>query len=156
LVASSIGPRWPPLQRGFATGATDTGHTGDGSTWAIASPPGLSQSVVNERIIDYAWRAVHELANTAKLLIKAYYGYPQSHAYYNGCSDGGREGLKDAQMFSNDFDGILIGGTAAYWTHAGIQQLWLTQQMVVTGMDGTPGADKLTAAQDAAVEACAD
>lgn len=79
----------PQLRRGFATGATDTGHTlpavvpgepllqNRGSAWAIGFP---------ERVKDYGYRAVHELVDKAKTTILAYYGRKQDYAYFNGCS----------------------------------------------------------------------
>ena len=135
----------PQLRRGFVTAATDTGHTGGGAAWAIGHP---------ESIVDYAWRAVHELAVKSKLLIGAYYAKPAQYAYFNGCSNGGRDGLKDAQMFEHDFNGILFGGAATQWTHAGTELLYLTQQLVKSGLQGAGGAAKLQMAQTAAVAAC--
>jgi feruloyl esterase len=48
----------------------------------------------------------------SKVIIKEYYGAPQAWSYYSGCSTGGRQGLKEIQMFPNDFDGVLIGSPA--------------------------------------------
>jgi feruloyl esterase len=94
----------PQLIRGYATGITNQGHTAVGNvfdaSWAMFHP---------EKIIDHGWRAVHELSEKAKLIVAAYYGKRARYAYFNGCSDGGREGLKDAQMFPLDFDGIIAG-----------------------------------------------
>ena len=36
-------------------------------------------------------------------------GQAPSYSYFVGCSDGGREALQEAQRFSNDFDGIIVG-----------------------------------------------
>ena len=77
----------PQLQRGFATGSTDGGHTAPANALDVSWANPITE-------VDFAWRAVHELAVTAKLLTKAYYG-KESGAYFNGCSDGGREGLRD-------------------------------------------------------------
>ena len=99
----------PQLRRGFATGATDTGHlASEGlSSWAIGKP---------ERLTDYASRAVHELAEKAKSSIKAYYGRTQEYAYYNGCSMGGANGMKAAQMYPNDFNGIISNPSRCTWS----------------------------------------
>ncbi|MES2261243.1 MAG: tannase/feruloyl esterase family alpha/beta hydrolase [Pseudomonadota bacterium] len=139
----------PQLQRGYATGITDDGHTplasGFDVSWAFGYP---------ERIVDFAWRGVHELAVKSKLLIAAYYGRPQQYAYFHGCSDGGREGMKSAQLFPKDFDGIIIGGTAAYWTPASTQLLQLSKNLMKAGIQGSSGAAILTRAQNAATAAC--
>jgi feruloyl esterase len=140
----------PQLRRGFATGATDDGHVRLSSnpfdvSWAFGHP---------SKIDDFAWRAVHELAEKAKLLITAYYGKHQSYTYFNGCSDGGREGLREAHDFPDDFDGVLFGGAASYWTHAATEQLFMSINLKNSGIQGTSGAVILTLAQNAATKAC--
>ena len=49
----------------------------------------------------------------AKAVIRAYYSKPQNYSYWNGCSTGGRQGWVEAQMFPEDYDGILAGAPAA-------------------------------------------
>ena len=48
----------------------------------------------------------------AKAVVQAFYGVAARLSYWNGCSTGGRQGLKEAQMFPNDFDGIIAGAPA--------------------------------------------
>lgn len=138
----------PQLRRGFATGATDNGHRSKTTAdidWALGAPV---------RIEDYGWRAVHELASKAKRLIAAYYGRPQRYAYFNGCSTGGREGLKSAQMFPGDFDGILAGGAAAYFTRAVTRTLQASLVLRSANLQGDAGAAALRLAQQSATAAC--
>ena len=137
----------PQLRRGFATGATDTGHlASEGlSSWAIGKP---------ERLTDYASRAVHELAEKAKSSIKAYYGRTQEYAYYNGCSMGGANGMKAAQMYPNDFNGIIAGGAAAYTSRANTGQLIQTLNLRAAGIQGSRGVEILQLTQKAAIAAC--
>jgi hypothetical protein len=56
-----------PLTVGYAVAATDTGHQGteDDASFALGHP---------EKLIDYGYRAVHEMALKAKTIIAAYYG----------------------------------------------------------------------------------
>jgi hypothetical protein len=98
------------LKRGYATAATDTGHEADAedATWAYKHP---------EKLIDFGYRGLHETTIAAKELIEAFYGKPAQHSYLDACSDGGREALMEAQRFPEDFDGILAGAPANYWTH---------------------------------------
>ena len=140
----------PQLRRGFATGATDDGHPGSpaapfASGWAIGHPA---------KIDDFAYRAVHDLAKNAKLLIGSFYGKPQTEAYFNGCSDGGREGLKEAQKFPTDFNGILIGGVPSYLSRGATQQLVASQYFTYQGVTGTAGENALTLALNASTKAC--
>ncbi|EEY66622.1 uncharacterized protein PITG_16694 [Phytophthora infestans T30-4] len=65
-----------------------------------------------EAFIDYAYLAVHNMAELSKALIKKYYGQEQQYAYFNGCSDGGREAVMTAMRYPNDFSGIIAGAPA--------------------------------------------
>ena len=95
------------LRRGYAAGSTDTGHTGGGASWAPGHP---------EKLIDFGWRAVHEMAVTSKQIIATYYHAGPRVSYWNSCSAGGRQGMKEAQRFPGDFDGIIAGAPALDWT----------------------------------------
>jgi feruloyl esterase len=96
------------LREGYATAGSDTGHKGNSASFALGHP---------EKMVDFAYRAEHETAVKAKTLITAYYGRAPKFSYWNGCSTGGRQGLKEAQRFPDDFDGILAGAPANYETH---------------------------------------
>ncbi|KAF2859141.1 putative ferulic acid Esterase/Feruloyl esterase [Piedraia hortae CBS 480.64] len=93
---------------GFASMSTDTGHnsTDTDSCWALNEP---------EKIVDFGWRAMHGSVDLAKKVVKQYYKRAPKYSYYSGCSTGGRQGLRDAQLFPEDFDGILAGAPA-WWT----------------------------------------
>jgi feruloyl esterase len=98
------------VKRGYATAATDTGHEADSTdaTWAYRHP---------EKIKDFGYRAIHMTAQNAKQIIAKFYERPPQHSYFDSCSDGGREALMEAQRFPEDYDGILAGAPANYWTH---------------------------------------
>src|SRR6185437_12985802 len=98
------------LKRGYATAATDTGHQADSvdASWAYKHP---------EKVIDFGYRGLHETTERAKAIIQALYGHAAQRSYFDSCSDGGREALMEAQRFPEDFDGILAGAPANYWTH---------------------------------------
>src|SRR3984885_398696 len=90
------------LNAGFVTAATDTGHS-------AATEPGASFAVNRQKLLDFGFRSLHVTAEAAKMIARAYYGAGPSKSYYDGCSQGGREGLILAQRFPDDFDGILAG-----------------------------------------------
>src|SRR6185437_13203005 len=108
------------LWAGYATAGTDTGHTGGPATgyWALGHP---------EKIIDFGWRAIHLMTVEAKALIAAYYGAPAKYAYWNGCSQGGGQGLSEAQRFPDDYDGILAGAPGNDFVHLQIGGNWISQ-----------------------------
>ncbi len=96
------------LAEGYATSSTDTGHKGPNAEFAPGHP---------EKMIDFAYRAVHEMTGVAKLLIGARYGRAPRLSYWNGCSTGGRQGLQEAQRYPSDYDAILAGAPANYHLH---------------------------------------
>jgi pimeloyl-ACP methyl ester carboxylesterase len=119
--ANRVAVRGRALQRGFATAATDTGHS-------AAKEPGASFAVSPQKLVDFGFRSLHLTAETAKVLVRAYYSQAPSKAYFDGCSQGGRQALILAQRFPTDFDGIIAGAPAldntgtmlarAYWMQA--------------------------------------
>lgn len=94
----------PNLQQGYSAVVTDTGHvrTPPGESWAMPE-----NELTNQKIIDYGYRANHEVATLAKQIIAEYYGQGPAYSYFTGCSNGGREALIEAQRYPEDFDGIL-------------------------------------------------
>jgi hypothetical protein len=96
------------LHSGFATSSTDTGHRGrpNDSGWAINHP---------EKQTDFDYRAIHETAQTAKALIQAFYNSPPARSYFASCSNGGRQGLMEAERYPTDYDGIMAGAPATHF-----------------------------------------
>jgi len=94
------------LKRGYATVATDMGHTGTilDTTWAYNN---------RDAEIDYGFRATHVTALAAKAIVRAFQGVNATQSYFRGCSTGGRQGLIEAQRFPADFDGIVAGAPVA-------------------------------------------
>lgn len=95
------------LRRGYAAAGTDTGHVGGGAAWALGHP---------EKLVDWGWRAVHEMTVAAKAIVAAHFATAPRYAYWNGCSAGGRQAMKAAQRFPDDFDGIIAGAPGLDWT----------------------------------------
>ncbi|HTY92455.1 MAG TPA: tannase/feruloyl esterase family alpha/beta hydrolase, partial [Steroidobacteraceae bacterium] len=81
-----------------------------------AGAPGLRQ--------DFAYRAAHVSALAAKALIADYYGQGPAYSYFDGCSDGGREGLVEAQRYAGDFAGVVAGAPAIWITPGVVRILW--------------------------------
>lgn len=96
------------LARGYATFQTDTGHPSAmpwDTAWAI-NPDGTPNT---QPLIDFGFRAVHETTENAKALVKEFYGHAQKYTYFQGCSQGGRQGMVASQRYPVDFDGIIVG-----------------------------------------------
>jgi feruloyl esterase len=100
------------LARGYATLQTDTGHASAvpfDTSWAVTSD-GSPNRIALE---DLGFRAVHEMAVVGKQIVGAYYGRAQRYAYFQGCSQGGHQGLTETQRYPDDFDGIIAGAPAS-------------------------------------------
>jgi feruloyl esterase len=133
-----------PLARGYAVANTDTGHQGAGGdfSWAVGHP---------EKLTDYQYRAVHELTVVGKAVTSARYGKDPEKSYWVGCSTGGRQGLKEAQRFPDDYDAIVAGAPANNWS--ALMAFSIEAQRNMTGPDGL-GAAKLGVLKEAAIAAC--
>jgi pimeloyl-ACP methyl ester carboxylesterase len=96
-----------PLGKGYAGAVSDAGHpTAEGAQWAHNEPA---------KVADWASRANHATATFGKALANTYYGEPPRRAYFEGCSNGGRDALMLAQRHPDDYDGIISGAPAADW-----------------------------------------
>src|SRR3954468_690814 len=131
------------LLRGYATAGTDMGHD------AAATPGGSFALGPPEKLVDWGSRANHVTAVAAKQIIAAHYGTPAFLNYFTGCSDGGHEALMEAQRFPDDFDGIVAGAPANFWTHQSAAWVW----EALAGLNVLP-VSKLPMLNTAAVAAC--
>jgi feruloyl esterase len=95
------------LGRGYATSSTDTGHVGGSASFALGHP---------EKVVDFGWRSVHEMTEVSKRIIATFYDQGPKFSYWTGCSAGGRQGMKEAQRFPADFNGIIAGAPGLDWT----------------------------------------
>jgi feruloyl esterase len=106
------------LLQGYAATSSDTGHEGNSANFALGH---------REKLIDFAYRAVHENAVAAKAIVQAHYGGAPKRAYFSGCSTGGRQALGEAQRYPADFDGIVAGDPGINTTHQTAMQTWVAQ-----------------------------
>ena len=128
------------VRAGYASASTDTGHVGGRGTFALGHP---------EKLVDFAWRSEHEMAVKAKTVVQAFYGSGPKLSYWNGCSTGGRQGLKMAQMFPDDYDGIIAGAPA----NRTAISLWIADAVLKDPASYIPPS-KYPAIHQAAVNAC--
>jgi feruloyl esterase len=141
--AGSIGPLDAGLRRGYASASTDTGHQGSATDaeWALNNRP---------KEIDFAHRGAHVTTVAGKQLTEGYYGSAPRHAYFNGCSNGGRMALIAAQRYPEDFDGIVAGAPAL---GDRIKRVLVYQTMLSSPDHYLPAA-KLGLLSNAVVQAC--
>ena len=132
------------LAAGYATAGTDTGHVGNNADFVPGHP---------EKLIDFAYRAIHEMAVTSKALIRSHYGAAPKISYFNGCSQGGRQALTSAQRFPQDFDGIVAGASA--WNSMRMHGARMAvNRFVNRSTEATIPASKYPMIHDAVLAAC--
>lgn len=141
---------------GAVSAVTDTGHTTPGQ-----APPALNGSflmlpsgaVNTVQWMDFSERGIHQTAALTKRLTAAFYGTPARHAYFEGCSTGGRQAHKYAQRFPQDYDGILAGAPAINWTRFITAELYPQVAMQQDG-GGPISPAQLDHVSAAAISAC--
>ena len=147
LPGPSIISQWPwRFVRVMRRQGTDTGHTGSDTDarWALGHP---------EKLIDYGYRAIHEMTVKAKEIIAAYNGRSPRDSYFCSCSNGGREALMEAQRFPTDYNGIIAGASANNWTHNFAAFAWDARALTETSASTIP-ASKLAAIASGVLAAC--
>jgi hypothetical protein len=132
------------LQLGFVIATTNTGHDArkePQASFVLSNP---------QKAIDYAYRAVHLTAATAKNIANEYYAKPVAHSYWNSCSNGGRQGLIEAQRYPQDFDGIVANAPWIEYSGYVVGALW--NQRALTEASIPP--EKLAVVAEAVMAKC--
>jgi feruloyl esterase len=136
------------LADGYATGSTDTGHGPEGGMntpqWALGHP---------ERIKDFGYRAIHEMTLKSKAVANALYGLQPRYSYFVGCSEGGRQGMGEAQRFPADYDGIVAGAPVFGFTRTQTRSLAL-QKLLREDATAFVPASKLKLLHEAVLAQC--
>ena len=132
------------VKAGYATAGTDTGHVGGNADFVVGHP---------EKLIDFAYRAIHEMTVSAKAVVAAYYDARPRAAYFSSCSTGGRQALVEAQRYPEDFDGIVAGDPS--WDQ---MRLYAARVALNVFMNREPAAvippSKYPMVHDAVLNAC--
>ena len=135
------------LPKGYATAITDTGHLVANPTWEYTAPGTPDMP----KVVDYFYRAVHDVTISAKLLVKAYYHTETiRRSYFDGCSNGGKMGLLEASRFPEDYDGIIAGSP---WLDPVGTSLWSLKNIKAL-LDAYIPADKFKAVDAAILKQC--
>lgn len=145
------------VSRGYATAGTDDGTSGSPPDIPAGAPAFIGNTDV---LLDYGYRAIKATTDDSKAVIEALTGQAPSHSYFVGCSDGGREALKEAQNYPDDFDGIIVGSPVNDQVGEFGASYLYDMQATLNGPQtgGVPDAyipsDKLSLLSDAALAKC--
>jgi feruloyl esterase len=132
------------VSAGYAGASTDTGHTGNSGTFASGHP---------EKVIDFGYRAVHEMTVQAKAIVGAYYTSAPKLSFWNGCSLGGRQGITEAMRYPSDFNAIVAGAPAVNAMYLHGARVAINQIVHKTPESYIP-PEKYPAIHNAALDAC--
>lgn len=103
-----------PLQQGFVTLGSDSGHEGPN----FDSSFGLN----DEALANYGTQSIKKTHDVAVALVKKAFKRAPERFYFIGFSQGGHEAINAAGLYPDDYDGV-VAGTPAYdvtMMHAGI------------------------------------
>jgi feruloyl esterase len=128
------------LARGFAVATTDSGHQGavfDGSFFAD-----------QQAALDFLYRGVAEVTVVAKAMVARHYGKPGGHAYFVGCSTGGREAMMMSQRFPGYYDGIVAAAPAARTSFSNLGLAYATATLNAIAPRDADGKPQTRAALD--------
>jgi feruloyl esterase len=93
---------------GYAAVTTDDGHPQSDRHWFFTRPGQGDMP----KLVDFFYRAVHQVTLATKHLVRTYYAARSiSRSYFDGCSNGGREGVMVAARYPDDYDGVIAGSS---------------------------------------------
>ncbi len=100
------------VNTGYVTVGTNTGHVGNPlqADWALNNM---------ERQVNFGRLAIHRTAVVSKSVIHAFYCAEPKYSYFLGCSRGGGQAMVEAQLYAEDFKGIVAGAPAFNWPAIG-------------------------------------
>ena len=135
------------LIRGYATASTDTGHEADflDASWALDN---------RQAEQDYGHRAVHVTTLAAKIIIASYYGQGPRLSYFDGCSKGGQQALREAEQYPGDFNGIAAGAPALDFTGFTVAANWYMQALHATATSTGISPAKIPMIESAVLASC--
>ncbi|PYH95502.1 tannase and feruloyl esterase [Aspergillus ellipticus CBS 707.79] len=102
------------LEYGAVGGATDAGY--DAFTYSLDEVILDGNGTINwDNTYMFSYQALGEMTKIAKPLTRGFYGLNSEkkiYTYYEGCSDGGREGMSQIQRYGDEYDGAITGAPA--------------------------------------------
>ncbi|KAI0838632.1 tannase and feruloyl esterase [Hypoxylon sp. FL0890] len=120
------------IAEGYATTSTDAGITNplDPYSWVLESPGKINEVLIRH----WGGDILNEMTIIAKSVIEDFYGRPPEYSYFNGCSQGGRQGFELAQKYPAAYDGIAASAPAIHWAQWAPAMFW--PQMLMNTMVG--------------------
>ncbi|KAH7131632.1 Tannase/feruloyl esterase [Dactylonectria estremocensis] len=142
------------LAYGAAAGVTDGGY--DAFNYSYDEKFLYGNGSINwDSTYMFSYQALGEMTQIGKYVTKALYDMDASsklYTYYEGCSDGGREGMSQVQRWGDEYDGVIVGAPA--FRFAQQQVLHVHPSAVEQTLDYYPPPCELAKIVNATIEAC--
>ncbi len=143
-----------PLDKGYATFGTDSGHQTRGNGVGEGASGGddpRAFAANAEATANYAWASYKKTHDAALALTKLYYAKAPRRVYYFGGSQGGREAMMSIQRFPDDYDGAVATVPTSSWLGSMLASYhhWQIQRA-----GGWMEADKVRLVEKSALDAC--
>ncbi|KAI8244845.1 Tannase [Colletotrichum sp. SAR 10_99] len=142
------------LAYGAASGATDAGYDAFNNDY-------MSQVLYGNGSINwdathmFGYQALGEMTQVGKAVSKSLYSLADDqkvYTYYEGCSDGGREGMSQVQRWGEEYDGVIAGAPAFRFAHQ--QVLHVYSSAVEHVQDYLPPPCELAKIVNSTIAAC--
>ncbi|KAI8963078.1 tannase and feruloyl esterase [Daldinia sp. FL1419] len=154
---SAGGVNFPVLQytmlgavsEGYSAITTNAGHSSiNPDDWILKSPGHVNLQLLEE----FGSTSLNELSIIGKAITESYYGKPPAYSYWNGCSQGGRQGFKIAEKYPTAFDGIVASAPAVDFAGLGVADHW--PQVVMKALGHYPKNCEFVAITEAFIKYC--
>ncbi|KAL2862223.1 putative tannase [Aspergillus lucknowensis] len=142
------------LEYGAVGGATDAGYDAFSNTYDEVVLYG-NGSINWDATHMFGYQALGEMTQVGKALTRGFYGRDSDakvYTYFEGCSDGGREGMSQVQRWGEEYDGVIAGAPA--FRFAQQQVLHVLPSVAEQTLDYYPPPCELAKIVNATVEGC--
>ncbi|RDW92967.1 uncharacterized protein DSM5745_00289 [Aspergillus mulundensis] len=143
------------LEYGAVSGATDAGYGALTGT-TVDEVNLLGNGTINwDPIFMFAYQGLGEMTTIGKPLTRAFYGLDDDakvYTYYEGCSDGGRQGMSQVQRYGDEYDGVVVGAPAFRYGQQQVNHLF--SSVVEQTLDYYPPTCELAKIVNATISAC--
>ncbi|KAI9036745.1 putative tannase [Aspergillus affinis] len=103
----------------------------------------------------FGYQALGEMTQLGKVLTRGFYGLSTDskvYTYYEGCSDGGREGMSQVQRWGEEYDGVIAGAPAFRFAQQQVHHVY--PATIEHTMDYYPPPCELDKIVNATIAAC--
>lgn len=112
----------PAIKAGFAGSETDGGHytNPQDASWALNADGTINWTLLH----NFATKSLADQIQVGKSITEQYFGVAPHHSYWDGCSQGGRQGYQIAQSYPDLLDGIHAYAPALHLVDFGMASYW--------------------------------